>query len=107
MKFTCVQCDFKYNEAQMDLGERMCNECLEKEERYVMEVEWYDPDFDFGVLTDNDLHDLLMRYKTAKLKGFDTCLGSCPRIKILSVKDVISGKLINPSLINKMLEGEL
>ena len=106
MKYTCLQCDFKFNKSQMSLSERMCNKCLEKE-RYVMEVEWDDPDFDFGVLSDDSLHDLINRYKTAKLKGFDTCLGSCPRIKILSVKDVISGKLIDPSLINEMLDGEL
>ena len=106
MKFTCLQCDFKFHKSQMNLGERVCNKCLEKE-RYCMEVEWEDPDFDFGVLTDDNLHKLLNRYKTAKLKGFDSYLGNCPKIKILSVKDVISGELIEPSLVNQILEGEM
>ena len=103
MEFTCLQCDFKFSERQMDLGERVCNECLEKE-RYCMEVEFEHPELDFGVLTDDNLHDLLMRYKIAELKGFDTYLGSCPKLKILSVKDVISGELIDPNLVNEILE---
>jgi hypothetical protein len=87
----------------MDLGERVCHECLEKE-RYCMEVEFEHPELDFGVLTDDNLHDLLIRYKIAKLKGFDSYLGSCPKMKILSVKDVITGELIDPNRINEILE---
>ena len=103
MEFTCIQCDHKFPEIQMDLGERVCNECLEKE-RYCMEVEFEHPELDFGVLSDDNLHDLLKRFKIAKLKGFDSYLGSCPKMKILSVKDMFTGELIHPGRINEMLE---
>ena len=103
MEFTCIQCDHKFPAIQMDLDERVCNECLEKE-RYCMEVEFEHPTLDWGVLTDDNLRDLLKRFKTAKMKGFDTYLGSVPKMKILSVKDVITGELIHPSTINELLE---
>ena len=97
MEFTCIQCEMKFDSIYMDLDERVCLECLEKE-RYCMEVEFKHPDLDYGVLTDDNLHGLLKRFKLAKIKGFDTYLGSVPNIKILSVKDVITGELIHPNL---------
>ena len=103
MEFTCIQCEMKFESRFMDLEERACLECLEKE-RYCMEVEFEHPDLDFGVLTDDNLHDLLTRFKTAKLKGFDTYLGSVPKMKILSVKDVITGELIHSNRIDEILE---
>ena len=103
MEFTCIQCEMKFDSIYMDLDERVCLECLEKE-RYCMEVEFKHPDLDYGVLTDDNLHGLLKRFKLAKIKGFDTYLGSVPNIKILSVKDVITGELIHPSAINELLE---
>ena len=103
MEFTCIQCEMKFDERQMDLGERVCHECLEKE-RYCMEVEFKHPDLDYGVLTDDNLHDLLKRFKIAKTKGFDTYLGSCHKMKILSVKDVFTGELVYPNRINQILE---
>ena len=69
-----------------------------------MEVEFEHPDLDWGVLTDDNLHDLLKRFKIAKMKGFDTYLGSTPKIKIISVMDVITGELIEPNRINEILE---
>ena len=103
MEFTCIQCEMKFESRFMDLEERVCLECLEKE-RYCMEVEFKHPDLDYGVLTDDNLHDLLTRFKIAKLKGFDTYLGSMPNAKILSVKDVITGELVHPNRINEILE---
>jgi len=93
----------KFDSIYMDLDERVCLECLEKE-RYCMEVEFKHPDLDYGVLTDDNLYGLLKRFKLAKIKGFDTYLGSVPNIKILSVKDVITGELIHPNRINEILE---
>ena len=69
-----------------------------------MELEFENPDLDYGVLTDDNLYGLLKRFKLAKIKGFDTYLGSVPNIKILSVKDVITGELIHPNRINEILE---
>ena len=69
-----------------------------------MEVEFKHPGLDWGVLTDDNLRDLLKRFKIAKMKGFDTYLGMCPKMKILSVKDVITGELIHPNAINEILE---
>jgi len=103
MEFTCIQCEMKFESRFMDLEERACLECLEKE-RYCMEVEFKHPDLDYGVLTDDNLHGLLKRFKLAKLKGFDTYLGSMPNAKILSVKDAITGELVHPNRINEILE---
>ena len=103
MEFTCIQCEMKFDERYMDFDERVCHECLEKE-RYCMELEFENPDLDYGVLTDDNLYGLLKRFKLAKIKGFDTYLGSVPNIKILSVKDVITGELIHPNRINQILE---
>tara|TARA_R100000808_G_scaffold18134_1_gene39831 strand:+ start:12556 stop:12882 length:327 start_codon:yes stop_codon:yes gene_type:complete len=105
--YTCINCDFPFEERQMDLGERMCNKCLEKE-RYCMEVEFdVDPSsdrVDYNVLVDDSLEWLLKEYNEAKTKGFHSKLGSCPKIKILSVTDVLDGIIIDPNKINSMLE---
>ena len=29
--FTCIECDFRYDETCGDVDERTCNDCLEKE----------------------------------------------------------------------------
>ena len=31
MKFTCIKCEFKFHETEMDTDERMCYDCLEEE----------------------------------------------------------------------------
>ena len=32
MIFTCIKCEWKYSDSQMDMDERICFECLDKEE---------------------------------------------------------------------------
>ena len=105
--FTCINCDFKFTADQMDLGERVCNECLNKQ-RYCMEVEFdVDPNsnrVDYNVLVDDSLEWLLRDYKEAKNKGFHSKLGPCPNIKILCVTDIIDGIVINKNEIKLILE---
>ena len=102
MEFTCIQCDHKFPAIQMDLDERVCNECFEKE-RYCMEVEFKHPTLDWGVLTDDNLRDLLKRFKTARDKRFDTSLGACPGLRIIKIEGV-KGERLDIETMNELIE---
>lgn len=99
----CVQCDNKFSAQQYNSYLKMCNYCSGKQ-RFSMEVEFEHPTLDFGVLLSDTLTRLCLEFKEAKNEGFHPSLGACPKIKILSAKDNFTGELINPNLINKMLE---
>lgn len=32
MEFTCIKCEFKFHETNMDTDERMCYDCLDEDE---------------------------------------------------------------------------
>ena len=38
MKFTCIKCEFKFYDNEMDVDERMCYDCIDEEE--VQDNEW-------------------------------------------------------------------
>tara|TARA_R100001443_G_scaffold17872_1_gene28486 strand:+ start:8089 stop:8403 length:315 start_codon:yes stop_codon:yes gene_type:complete len=100
---TCINCDNKVEEKEYSDRYKTCIRCLKKE-RFVMEIEYDNEGLGYNVLTDDNLHDLCKRFKLAKLTGFDTYIGSFTNLRIKSVEDVITREIINPGIIEDIME---
>ena len=94
MPYTCINCDKKVNEIQYCSSEKCCYKCL-KEPRYFMDLEWDGKpgtDIDYAIWMHDDLGWLLERAIKATQEKRDTELGSCPGLKLLTLKYTYTGK---------------
>ena len=73
--------------------------------RYIVEVEFDNPEFDYGVLFDATLKDLVSEYCDAKIKGFHITLGSCVNISVIRAMN-IHGYILTKTF-NRLVNNEL
>ena len=78
---------------------------LKSDTRYVLGIKW-DPKpedvVDFDYWCDDDLEYLLKRFFLAKKGGFDTSIGSCPNLRIITLFE--GNKEFTRNEINRMIE---
>ena len=99
----CINCEEEVQDHLINDQYRTCLKCLKKE-RFVMQLEYDNDKVGYNVLTGSNLRDLCKRYKLAEFTGFDTYIGAITYLRIKSVEDVITGKLIEFQTINDILE---
>jgi len=78
---------------------------MEDTMRFFAEVEFDNPNCDYGVLVDDNYDDLVVALLNAKRKKFDYNLGGCPNLKVLSVGKDGERDVELTEKIKKLVEG--